>query len=477
MKQKNIMRFLSATLVLLTVSSPLVSVAAEEENQVSQVAHTSDWRGFFQLLKDGDTTGRLVSNRRAGDQSLTGRTREAINYTGQETVTIEVDEATGQGIAQRSYQYQPNPEKVSQYFVDYVNQLRQLNGIQAPLATEASVTAFAQAHVDNMLGKMAASGNYQTFHTNEDVVNGQKVKLYNLWAGSQNHTPNGLVSYVSTHDFALAMDKEYIYSDQELAYHAVLSLFSNYGSQTPNWQAGNIGTVDETYAYRYGLLFMDSAYAGVGVGLDHGGNYRTTQVFMGTPDRLGRDGVFYNNSRYYNSSKKGPIDFDSQGQMLYNGQRVKFLPDVTFRYVYKASQSAPPAVANMYRLYDKKSRQHFYTSNPKEVELLKSRGWNMEGTAWKNSTAKDGIPVYRMWNTKTGERIFTRHQAEVDKFVSFGWKNEGIAFRMPSQGQAIYRLRNQQTGRYLLTVHQAEVNRLVASNQWKNEGTAFYGLP
>lgn len=467
---------LLVTLVCSLFTSSLPAFANEEEEKF-RVAHTSDWKTFFNLLKNGDASGRLVSNRRVGDQALTGRVREDINYTGEETVTINVDEETGLAIARGNYQYVPNAANVSKYFVQYINQLRQLNGIDKPVSENESVTQFAQAHVDKMLATMKANNNLATFHTNEDIVNGQKVTLYNLWKGSEQYTPNGLVSYVSTQDFVYTPDKEYVYSDQELAYHAMLYLFSNYSGRTKDWNAPRVGLVDETYVYRYGLLFMDSPYAGVGVGIDHKGNYRTTHVFMGEVEGINRDGVFYNQSRYYNPNQKGAIDFDGNGRMLYQGQQVKFLPHVTFRYVYTPSPTTGAPVVNMYRLHDAKTRQHFYTSNANEINLLQSRGWRLEGTAWKNSTDPNGAPVYRMWNTKTGERIFTRHQAEVDKFVSYGWKNEGIAFRMPSRGRPIYRLRNNVTGRYLLTVHQTEIDRLVASKQWKNEGTAFYSVP
>lgn len=470
-KIKKVMAMVAVSFSLLQVVSPVVDATT-----VTYTAYESDWKSFYNLLKDGDESGRLVSNRRSGDVALTGRNREVINYSGEETVTIVVDKSVGEQIAQRKYKYEPNASEISKYFVSYVNQLRELNGITPRLSVLDSVTDFAQNHVNNMLKTMRDNNNFTTFHTNETLQNGQKVRLYSLWNGSQNHTSNGLVNYASTNVFALDMDKEYIYSDQEFAYHMVLSLYSNYSSSTRDWNAGGaIGVVDETYAYRYGLLFMDSAYAGVGAGYDHGGNLRSTQVIMGDPDRIGRDGVFYNNSRYYNAGKPGAIGFDSSGNMLYNGKQMRFLPHVKFKYVYKTTQNEQPVV-NMYRLYNAKDKLHFYTSSNAEVRLLQSRGWILEGVAWRNSTSKDGIPVYRVMNKKTGERIFTRSKEELAKFQSFGWVNEGIAFRMPTNGQRIYRLRNKTTKRYVLSVKKSEVDKLVNSGQWVNEGTAFYGV-
>lgn len=162
--------------------------------------------------------------------------------------------------------------------------------------------------------------------------------------------------------------------------------------------------------------------------------------------------------------------FNKNSTILYSASLV-------FEYVPNSSgdQSAS-SIKNVYRLYDRKTNQHFYTSSTQEVALLQSRGWHMEGTAWKVSTSKSGTAVYRVWNTKTGERIFTRHKAEVDRLAARGWKNEGIAFYTQTSGQPIYRLRNKQTGRYLLTVGQVEVTKLIATGQWQNEGTAFYGI-
>lgn len=153
-------------------------------------------------------------------------------------------------------------------------------------------------------------------------------------------------------------------------------------------------------------------------------------------------------------------------ELTENGDELKL--------IYSPAPSS--ATASVYRLYDRKTSYHFYTSNSQEVELLKSRGWNLEGTAWKVSTSKEGNPIYRVWNTKTGERIYTRHWSEVEKLVGRGWKNEGIAFYSKDQGKPIYRLRNKRTGKYLLTLHQSEVAKLVAG-EWQNEGVAWYSEP
>lgn len=149
---------------------------------------------------------------------------------------------------------------------------------------------------------------------------------------------------------------------------------------------------------------------------------------------------------------------------------------VTFTAAGKSVTATISSTKPVYRLYDRKTNYHFYTSSMEEVNLLQSRGWTLEGTAWKVSTSKEGNPIYRVWNTGTGERIYTRHWSEVEKLVSRGWKNEGIAFYSKDQGKPIYRLRNKRTGKYLLTLHQSEVAKLVAG-EWQNEGVAWYSEP
>lgn len=127
----------------------------------------------------------------------------------------------------------------------------------------------------------------------------------------------------------------------------------------------------------------------------------------------------------------------------------------------------------VYRLYRPKNQAYFYTSDLNERKLLKSRGWQDEGFAWKTAPLK-GQPVYRFYHKDKGLYFYTRFLSEYGILKKQGWSKEGVAF-YSSGDLPIYRLYNRKTKRYLYTKDTAQYEGL-AKKGWTKEGIAFYGL-
>lgn len=79
-------------------------------------------------------------------------------------------------------------------------------------------------------------------------------------------------------------------------------------------------------------------------------------------------------------------------------------------------------VTAIYRLYNRSTGEHFYTSHMEEKEALVKGGWKDEDIAWYSYT--QGDPVYRLYNpfAKGGDHYYTTSKAEGDTLVYLGWK-------------------------------------------------------
>ena len=135
----------------------------------------------------------------------------------------------------------------------------------------------------------------------------------------------------------------------------------------------------------------------------------------------------------------------------------------------------------MFRLYNKNSGEHFYTSDYLEKNFLVSVGWTDEGIAWIAPTYSD-TPVFRVYNPNSGEHHYTMKSSEKDFLVGVGWKDEGIGwYSDDNQGTALYRLYNpnatgaQEAGGHHYTKDVNEKNSLIAAG-WRDEGIGWYGI-
>lgn len=132
--------------------------------------------------------------------------------------------------------------------------------------------------------------------------------------------------------------------------------------------------------------------------------------------------------------------------------------------------------ADVYRLYNPNSGEHFYTQSADEYAAVKAAGWNGEGIAWF-APAESDVPVYRLYNPNAGDHHFTTSADERDTLKKAGWNYEGIAFYSASKdaGVAVHRLYNPNafSGNHLFTIDETERDVVKAAG-WNYEGVAWY---
>lgn len=166
------------------------------------------------------------------------------------------------------------------------------------------------------------------------------------------------------------------------------------------------------------------------------------------------------------------------------------MPAITPQEAQAVSACNSPSIkylVAMYRLYNRNSGEHFYTSNKAERDMLRKAGWKYEGIGW-NAPAKSTPeafaikPVYRLYNRNAGDHHYTMNSAERDMLVAKGWKYEGIGW-YSYNGAACYSAplyrqynRRARRGSHNYTLNKAENDMLVAKG-WKYEGIAWYGAP
>lgn len=128
----------------------------------------------------------------------------------------------------------------------------------------------------------------------------------------------------------------------------------------------------------------------------------------------------------------------------------------------------------VYRLYDARTGEHFYTANLAERDHLTTVGWRLEGVAFTMAT--HGVPVYRLY-AEHGNRLhmFTANKAERDTLITAGWRYEGVAWYEPEQGKTqVHRLYNERNGDHLHTTNPVEYQNL-KNHGWRDEGISFNG--
>lgn len=133
--------------------------------------------------------------------------------------------------------------------------------------------------------------------------------------------------------------------------------------------------------------------------------------------------------------------------------------------------------ANMYRLYNPNSGEHFYTSSQDEAMDVASAGWDAEGIGWV-APRTSSAPVYRLYNPNAGDHHYTLSAEERDGLVKLGWNYEGVGWYSDTANSiAVYRQYNPNAiaGAHNFTTSAEEDVQLGAAG-WKREGVAWYAL-
>ncbi len=136
----------------------------------------------------------------------------------------------------------------------------------------------------------------------------------------------------------------------------------------------------------------------------------------------------------------------------------------------------------MFRLYNKWTGEHFYTSSKSERDNIVKEGWTYEQIEWYAPTQLKTVPVYRLYNPYVagGDHHYTTSADERDYDIKAGWKDEGIAwYSVPEDVEervAVLRQYNPyaETGTHNYSTNQEENDYLVSIG-WKAEGIGWYG--
>lgn len=143
-------------------------------------------------------------------------------------------------------------------------------------------------------------------------------------------------------------------------------------------------------------------------------------------------------------------------------------------------EPAPVITCNdtaVYRVYNRNSGLHHYTTSDAERVQLVAAGWSDEGTAFcAVGSGDDGTSVYRLYNPNDGNHMYTIDGKERRDLINAGWNNEGVGWQIPADGNVpVYRLYNPGSGEHIYTTNFAEYQR-VGTAGWHQEGIAWYSL-
>ena len=130
--------------------------------------------------------------------------------------------------------------------------------------------------------------------------------------------------------------------------------------------------------------------------------------------------------------------------------------------------------ANMYRLYNPNSGEHFYTMSLHEATSVAEAGWQWEGIGWV--APLEGTPVYRLYNPNAGDHHYTTSDVERAHLISVGWNDEGIGWYSDGEDHvAVLRQYNPNAiaGAHNFTTSWVENDHLVGVG-WNHEGLAWY---
>ncbi len=170
----------------------------------------------------------------------------------------------------------------------------------------------------------------------------------------------------------------------------------------------------------------------------------------------------------------------------YTGKAMEGTHELTVTLPSPEPSPVSPTTVPIYRLYNKHTSEHLYTTAKGEYDQLPAitnGDWVQEGVAW-NAPAKGtagASPVWRLYNEGLGDHHYTSSEGERDALVAnSGWKVEGVAFYTAAKGGdtiGLYRLYNGglKKGQHHYTASEGERDFLVANAGWTYEGVSFYG--
>ena len=235
---------------------------------------------------------------------------EDVNFSGERTETIVV--------SSKDYVSDPHVvdyKKVSEEVRKYLIELRRINGIDIPVpAVTDKALRYAKARANEMVANNKLS--HDTKLKNQDF--GFKDATENATAGS--------------------VPEKSLLSEKELAYKEVLSYFNDYRN------ASAYGSSDpkEADAFNYGHRIPLLAASGTGMAVGASSSEKTSYGNYGVLTFISENKDVYGilpsgakgYSSYFLAEAENKDSNPDYSEFYFNGKRVKFLPKITFRYVW-----------------------------------------------------------------------------------------------------------------------------------------------
>ena len=235
---------------------------------------------------------------------------EDVNFSGERTETIVV--------SSKDYVNVPHVvdyKKVSEEVRKYLIELRRINGIDIPVpAVTDKALRYAKARANEMVANNKLS--HDTKLKNQDF--GFKDATENATAGS--------------------VPEKSLLSEKELAYKEVLSYFNDYSNASLYGSSDPKEANTFNYGHRIPLLAASGTGMAVGASSSEKTSYGNYGVLTFISENKDVYGILPSGAKEYSSyflaraeNKDSNPDYS---EFYFNGKRVKFLPKITFRYVW-----------------------------------------------------------------------------------------------------------------------------------------------
>ena len=235
---------------------------------------------------------------------------EDVNFSGERTETIVV--------SSKDYVNVPHVvdyKKVSEEVRKYLIELRRINGIDIPVpAVTDKALRYGKARANEMVANNKLS--HDTKLKNQDF--GFKDATENATAGS--------------------VPEKSLLSEKELAYKEVLSYFNDYNNASAYGSSDPKEANTFNYGHRIPLLAASGTGMAVGASSSEKTSYGNYGVLTFISENKDVYGILPSGAKGYSSyflataeNKDSNPDYS---EFYFNGKRVKFLPKITFRYVW-----------------------------------------------------------------------------------------------------------------------------------------------
>ncbi|HFR3653516.1 TPA: LPXTG cell wall anchor domain-containing protein [Streptococcus suis] len=209
------------------------------------------------------------------------------------------------------YTYTPNAKAIAQYLLEYVNEIRRINGISEMLTYSPEVEALAQARAEEMLA-------------NEKLTHATAIKSNGLKDWENITATNGF------RESDASLEGQ---SDKAVAYHLAFRYFAEY--QNPS-------TGKAAYGHRNNFLFTKGEM-GTGVAYKITANNGFSLYTASIGNRPNNDWLFIDGFETDVTYETVTTNGITSTVQYYKGQRLKFLPQTTFVYYTTVTTTEPNA--------------------------------------------------------------------------------------------------------------------------------------